>query len=495
MPYRESVLNDVLGSSIFGAGADGAAAERVERGRRARAVMPRSGLGELAGAIDRVGRPDPVQTLTAQEVNRVPALVPLRHARMAASPFAFYRGAAAIMADDLGSVTSTGLTTQLCGDAHLANFGLFAAPDRSLVFDVNDFDETNPGPFEWDVFRLVTSFAVAAKDNGFSHERIQRVVSAAIRGYRDQMHRHARTTELDSWYARINERALKTWAETEGRAARSTLTQSVKKAERRDVWSAVDSMTIRNGDRRELIEQPPTIIRIPLDSEAAARLEAVLHRYATTLAPDRAQLLSHYQIADFGHKIVGVGSVGLMAMVVIMQGRSVDDILVLQAKEAVSSVLEPYSGASRFDEHGRRVVVGQQVMQAASDVFLGWVQGAAGRSFYIRQLRDKKYAPDATKMKPKVLADYAALCGRALARAHARAGDSIALDAYMGKSQGFEESMTAFAVHYARGVRRDFDRFTEAIADGALAVSTPERERGLRVLVDDNGALTVAEPR
>ena len=495
MPYREGVLDDVLGSSIFDGNADGAAGERVERGRSARTVMPRSGLGELAGAIDRVGRPDPVQILTDQEVNRVPALVPLRHARMAASPFAFYRGAAAIMADDLGSVTSTGLTTQLCGDAHLANFGLFAAPDRSLVFDVNDFDETNPGPFEWDVFRLVTSFAVAAQDNGFGRERIKRAVAASIRGYRDQMRRHARATELNSWYARINERALKTWADTEGRAARSTLTQSVKKAQRRDVWSAVDSMTVRNGDRRELIQQPPTIIRIPLDSEAAAHLEAVLHRYATTLAPDRAQLLSHYRIADFGHKIVGVGSVGLMAMVVIMQGRSVDDILVLQAKEAVSSVLEPYSGASHFDEHGRRVVVGQQIMQAASDVFLGWVQGAAGRSFYIRQLRDKKYAPDATKMKPKVLADYASLCGRALARAHARAGDAIALDAYMGKSRGFEVSMTSFALHYARGVQRDFARFTEAIADGALAVSTPERERGLRVLVDDNGALTVAEPR
>lgn len=457
--------------------------------------MPRSSLADVSGCVDRVGRPDPVDVLVAQDASRIPALVPIRHARMAVSPFAFYRGAAAIMAQDLGSVASTGLATQLCGDAHLANFGLFAAPDRSVVFDVNDFDETNPGPFEWDLFRLATSFAVAAKDNGFSAERVKDAVLASVRGYREQMRLHAQLTELTSWYARISVRALQVWAETEGKAARSTVAQSVQKAERRDVWSAVDSMTVRKGDHRELIDQPPMIVRISMDGDVAERLEQILQRYAATLAPDRAQLLSRYRVTDFGHKIVGVGSVGLLAMVVIMQGRDVDDILVLQAKEAVSSVLEPFSGVSRFAEHGRRVVVGQQIMQAASDVFLGWVQGETGRSFYVRQLRDKKYAPDVAKMKPKVLIDYAALCGRALGRAHARAGDAIALDAYMGKSDKLDQSVAAFADDYVRAVERDFRRFTEAIADGAVAVSTPERERDLRVLIDPAGGITLTNGR
>lgn len=482
-----------MGSAVIGSGSGGSEAERVEFGRRTRESMPRSSLAELAGAVDRVGRPDPVAILTDQDAARVPALVPIRHTRMAVSPFAFYRGSAAIMAADLGSVASTELTTQLCGDAHLANFGLFAAPDRSLVFDVNDFDETNPGPFEWDVFRLATSFAVAGRANGFPREKVDQAVSACVRGYREQMSVHARTTELASWYARLDERVLDKWARTEGRAARSTLTRSVKKAERRDVWSAVDSMTVRDGDRRVLIQQPPTIIRVPLDGDVAERLELMLHRYAETLAPDRAQLLSRYRISDFGHKIVGVGSVGLLAMVVILQGRDVDDILVLQAKEAVASVLEPYSGRSEFTEHGRRVVVGQQLMQAASDVFLGWVQAQAGRSFYVRQLRDKKYAPDVTKMKPTVLADYAILCGRALARAHARAGDAVAIDAYVGKSETFTQSIRAFAGHYARAVERDFVTYTEAIADGVVAVSSPKRERDLRVLIGPDGGLTVTD--
>lgn len=485
------MIHDVLGAAVVGSAAAGSAEERRERGRQARSTMPRSHLAELSGAIDRVGRPDPVEIVTAQDASRIPALVPIRHTRMAVSPFTFYRGAAAIMAQDLGSVASTGLSTQLCGDAHLSNFGLFAAPDRSVVFDVNDFDETNPGPFEWDLFRLATSFAVAARDNGFTKERADQAVISAIRGYREQMRQHAEMTELDSWYARINVRALRAWAEREGKAAKATLVQSVDKAERRDVWSAVDSMTIRQGDRRVLIEQPPTIVRIPLDGEVAERLEQILQKYVATLAPDRAQLLSRYRIADFGHKIVGVGSVGLLALVVIMQGRDVDDVLVLQAKEAVSSVLEPFSGVSRFAEHGRRVVVGQQIMQAASDVFLGWVQGETGRSFYVRQLRDKKYSPDVAKMKPKVLVDYAALCGRALGRAHARAGDAIALDAYMGKSTTFEKSVAAFAENYVRAVDRDFRRFTEAIADGVVAVSTPEREKHLRVLLAPSGGITL----
>lgn len=462
--------------------------QRREMGRAARSGRPRSGLADFTHVA---GRPDPVDVLLAQERERVQALTPLRHRRMAASPFAFYRGSAAIMAADLGALPATGITTMLCGDAHLANFGLFAAPDRSIVFDVNDFDETNHGPFEWDVMRLATSLVLAGEEIAASKSKIREIVTASARGYREQMAIHAQETNLDNWYSRIDVAALTAWTQREGQAARSTLRRSVAKAQTRDAWSALDKMTVLRDSKRQLIDEPPLIMPLALDGDVAHHVADVVDRYRETLPPDRDQLLERYRPIDIGHKVVGVGSVGLLAIVVLFQGRDADDVLVLQAKQAVSSALEPFSGLSIYPEHGQRVVVGQQLMQAASDPLLGWVTTPAGRSFYLRQLRDKKYSPDVAAMKPKVLQNYALLCGRALARAHARAGDPIGIDAYLGKSAKFEEAITGFAFAYARQVHADFATFTAAITDGRIRTGSVEQDERLRLGVNDQGAIEV----
>ncbi len=463
-------------------------ADRRALGRAARAIRPRSGLADFTPAAR---RQDPVQVLLAQERDREMALTPLRHRRMSASPFAFYRGSAAIMAADLGAVPSTGLTTWLCGDAHVANFGLFAAPDRSIVFDVNDFDETSTGPFEWDVMRLAASLVLACQENGASDSKARQIVAASLRGYREQMAIHAKQDNLDNWYARIDVGALSAWSEGEGKSARSTMRQAVAKAETRDAWSALDKMTVERGGRRQLIDQPPLILPLSLEGGVAHAVTEILASYQRTLPPDRVRLLERYHLIDIGHKVVGVGSVGLLAVVVLLQGRDGDDLLVLQAKQAVSSALEPYSGASVYSEHGQRVVVGQQLMQAASDPLLGWVTTPAGRSFYLRQLRDKKYSPDITRMKPKVLGDYALLCGRALARAHARAGDPIAIAGYLGGGSKFDEAMVGFAFSYARQVHADFAEFTRAIADGRIRIGSAEQDRALSLEIDESGKIVV----
>ena len=412
---------------------------------------------------------------------------------MAASPFAFYRGGAAIMAADLGKGPSTGLTSQLCGDAHLANFGLFAAPDRSIVFDVNDFDETAPGPFEWDVFRLVASFVLGAEEIKAGKSRSRDIVISAARGYSEQMAWHAAQKDMDNWYSRIDVGYLRSWASEEGKAARSTMRQSVAKAQTRDTWSALNAMTETRDGQRRLLDMPPLLLPFPLDGEVATHVARIIGRYKASLPPDRAQLLDRYRPIDIGHKVVGVGSVGLLAIVVLFQGRDAEDLLVLQAKEAVSSVLEPFSGTSVFPEHGQRVVVGQQLMQAATDPLLGWATSDLGRSFYLRQLRDKKYSPDITKMKPSVLKDYALLCGRALARAHARSGDSVAINAYIGAGGRFETAMCDFAFRYAAQVHADYRAFTTAITEGRLDVGSPEKDRSLSLRLDTAGRIEVVE--
>ena len=431
--------------------------------------------------------------LLAQEAVRVRALTPLRHRRMAASPFAFYRGSAAIMAGDLGVVPSTGLTTQLCGDAHLANFGLFAAPDRSIVFDVNDFDETNPGPFEWDVLRLAASFVLGAQEIKATKSKTREIATGAARGYRQQMAWHAQHGNMDNWYSRIDVGFLRAWAQNEGSAARGTMRQSVAKAESRDTWSALDKMTTMREGKRRLLDLPPLLLPFPLDGDVGHHIGHLVDSYAATLPPDRAQLLDRYRPIDIGHKVVGVGSVGLLAIVVLFQGRDPDDILVLQAKQAVASVLEPFSGTSVYNEHGQRVVVGQQLMQAASDPLLGWVTSDYGRDFYLRQLRDKKYSPDISQMKPAVLKDYALLCGRALARAHARSGDSVSIDAYIGGGARFEEAVVDFAFRYATQVHADYRAFTTAITEGRVHVGSPEQDRSLSLRLDTAGRIEVVE--
>lgn len=444
-------------------------AEREEVGRRARKQRSRASLADWSTPP---GREDPVALLAGQETTRVQALLPLRHQRMSASAFAFYRGGAAIMAADLGGLPNSGLITQLCGDAHLSNFGMFGAPDRRVVFDINDFDETNPGPFEWDVYRLATSFVLAGRDVQVSPEDIRAAAVSASSGYRTQMAYYAGLPDIDVWYDRIDIDVIERWAEQDGMSdAKRTLAKTAHEAQRRTAWSAVRKMTEVVDGHRRFLNTPPLLIRIPLDSEASDRVGSVIERYRGTLLADRARLLSRYRMIDLAHKVVGVGSVGLLALVVLMEGRDADDLLVLQVKQAVTSVLEPFTAPSALAESGERVVVGQRLMQAATDSFLGWTTGlAAGRQYYVRQLRDMKFSIDPAQLTGVTLERYALLCGRTLARAHARAGDPVAIAGYLGTSDKFERAVADFAHGYADQVERDYSAYRDAIADGRVSL-------------------------
>jgi uncharacterized protein (DUF2252 family) len=453
------------------------AGERHARGRLARTQTPRGRLGTWEPSAD---RPDPVALLVGQETSRVQELLPVRHARMANSPFTFYRGAALVMAADLATMPRTTLTVQLCGDAHLSNFGLFAAPDRSVVFDVNDFDETNPGPFEWDVKRLATSFVLAARDNGLPRGAGRAAAEAVAASYRESMATFATKGELEIWYDRVDvselvaavsefpDRRDKRAVKAEARAE-ATIQEAVAKARLRDAWSAIEKITEVVGGHRRFRDQPPLLTRLDLGADAAATVNAMFREYRSTLQDDRQELLKRYEIIDLGHKVVGIGSVGLLAWVLLLRGRDDDDLMVLQVKQAQASVLEAYTRKSAFTKHGHRVVTGQRLMQAASDSFLGWLDGPAGRSFYVRQLRDMKWSPDPASLDRDRLDAYAVLCGHALARAHARSGDSIAISAYLGTGTSFDTAVRSFAESYADQSEQDYLAFTTAIVDGRIS--------------------------
>ena len=441
--------------------------ERAEHGRAQRRAVPRKAQGGWEPTAD---RSDPVSLLQAQETTRVPGLLPLRHERMGASAFAFYRGTANIMASDLASQPRTDLYVQACGDAHLSNFGLFAAPDRRPVFDLNDFDETNPGPFEWDLKRLATSFVLAAQDNGFTRRDARDAAAAAASEYRTSMARFAQLSEIDIWYQRLDADSLESWAAVNGGGLKeNVLSQSISKASSRTIWTALNKLTDVVDGRRRFIDAPPLIFRVPQDTLAWSMTIESLTQYFDTLAHDRRALLERYEIIDLGHKVVGVGSVGLLAWVLLLQGRDPSDVLVLQIKQAQTSVLEPYTQPSVYDHAGERVVQGQRLIQAASDSFLGWVRGKLGREYYVRQLRDMKWSPEISRFRPNALVTYAQLCGHVLARAHARSGDAIAIAAYLGNSTGFDESIVSFSLAYADQVQLDFAEFQAAVADGRLA--------------------------
>ncbi len=466
-------------------------AEREEAGRAARSRRPRTDLAGFTLAPD---RPDPVALLGAQETVRVQALLPLRHSRMSVSPFTFYRGAAAVMANDLGRMPNSGLITQLCGDAHLSNFGLFGAPDRSLVFDVNDFDETNPGPFEWDVYRLATSFVLAGRDNKLDEESIRNAVTAVGFGYRTQMTGYASMSDLDVWYDRIDIEVIKQWARNDGLATSDkAIEKSAAKAQSRNAWSAISKMTEVIDGKRQFINQPPLLLRLPMDGDIADRVQGLIEQYRNTLPADRARLARRYHLVDAGHKVVGVGSVGLLAVVILMQGRDPNDLLVLQAKQAVPSVLEEFTAPSVFPNHGQRVVAGQQLMQAASDIFLGWIEAAAGRQYYIRQLRDMKFSPDPSQLHETSLLGYAVMCGRTLARAHARGGDAVAIGAYLGTSAKFDKAIRDFSFAYAEQVDKDFATYSAAIAAGTISLENDEQAKNLRVQATGHG-LDIVDP-
>ncbi len=456
--------------------------ERIRRGKLARANTPRQDLARWEPPQDRT---DPIDLLKGQETSRVQELVPVRHARMATSAFAFYRGSAIVMASDLSRMPRTGLAAQLCGDAHLANFGMFAAPDRSVVFDVNDFDETNPGPFEWDVKRLTTSVVLAARDSNLSDKVAASCAEATAAEYRNAIIEFAERPEIEIWYDRIDitsaqavlqsqtQSVSKSQSKADGKVS-AAVDKSLAAARSRTAWSAITKITEVVDGQRQFKNEPPLLNRLDMDPESRAVVNALFREYRSTLQDDRKELLKRYEIIDIGHKVVGVGSVGLLALVLLMRGRDEDDLMVLQVKQAQASVLEAYTHKSGFNKHGHRVVTGQRLMQAASDSFLGWIDGPGGRSFYVRQLRDMKWSPDLTSVKPDGLMRFARLCGHTLARAHARSGDSVALGAYLGSSSAFDKALAAFSLSYADQVAKDFVEFTAAIASGRMTAHESE---------------------
>jgi uncharacterized protein (DUF2252 family) len=455
-------------------------AARIAAGKDARQQAPRTSHGAWQPAAD---RPDPIAVLEAQAASRVPELVPIRHGRMSASPFAFFRGAAAIMASDLAPTPTSGIRVQCCGDAHLSNFGGFASPDRTLVFDLNDFDETLPGPWEWDLKRLVASVAVAAREAGLPRRERRAIARDTARGYREAMRALAGWRTLDVWYARIDEAELARHVRAlRGKDALARFERGTAKAKRKDSTRAFAKLAQRVDGHPRIAADPPLIVplRDMLEPEQAADWEAAIARliaaYRATLPADRRVLLDRFRLADIAHKVVGVGSVGTRAWILLMLGRDDEDPLFLQCKEAQASVLAPHAGASRFSNQGRRVVEGQRVMQAASDIFLGWIRttGLDGRErdFYVRQLWDWKVSADVEAMEPETLATYGRLCGATLARAHARCGDAVAIAAYLGSSDACDRALADFAETYADRNERDHAALLAAIESGRLEAQT-----------------------
>ncbi|MFJ5305813.1 DUF2252 domain-containing protein [Streptomyces sp. NPDC088350] len=439
-------------------------ADRADRGRAARKRVSRSAH---AGWIPAVDRPDPVAVLERQGRDRLPELLPIRYGRMAASPFAFFRGSAAVMAADLAAQPHTGLTVQLCGDAHLLNFGLYASPERALLFDLNDFDETFPGPFEWDVKRLAASVAVAGHENGHSEPKAHRAALEATAAYRTALRALARKGELAVWYDRIDADSLLPLV----RSARDRrrVESSLTRARRRTSLHAVGKLTETVDGRRRIVHDPPLLE--PAGAADMASLRKIFSDYRSTLSEERRLLLDRYRFVDAARKVVGVGSVGTRCFIVLLAGRDQDDPLFLQIKEARKSVLEEYLPSGPYVHPGHRVVAGQRLLQAASDIFLGWMTGPQGRAFYWRQLRDMKGSADVAGMGPAELLGYARLCGTALARAHARSGDRVAIAAYLGGTDTFEHAVADFASAYATQTATDHATLNAAVAAGVVTAA------------------------
>ena len=454
--------------------------ERAARGKAARAVAPRSGLGDWEPASD---RRDPVELLEEQAASRVAELVPIRYGRMLVSPFTFFRGAAYPMAADLADAPRSGLEVQLCGDAHLSNFGAFAGPDRRLVFSINDFDETLPGPFEWDLKRLVASFAVAGRDRGFDAKQRQSINRAVTRSYREAMKGFAGMSNLDLWYTRIDvDEIAATVAQRGSGKQQKRFERNLAKARSKDSLRAFTKLTAMVDGEPRIASDPPLIVPIEEVASGVERAEleefvrGVIRSYRRTLSTDRRQLLERFRYVHSARKVVGVGSVGTRAWIALMLGRDENDPLFLQLKEAEASVLEPFLGKSGFAKHGQRVVEGQRLTQAASDIMLGWLRITAydgvSRDFYVRQLWDGKGSALVEAMDPPAMSMYAGLCGRALAKAHARSGDAIAIASYLGASDSSDRALASFAEAYADQNERDYDALRKAVASGRLAAET-----------------------
>ena len=456
-------------------------AEHAARGKAARADVPRSSHAIFEPSAS---RPDPVSLLEQQATSRVPELVPIRYGRMLTSAFAFYRGAALIMAEDLSATPRSGLLTQLCGDAHLSNFGLFASPERRMVFDINDFDETLPGPWEWDLKRLAVSFVVAARDSGFTTAEQSAAVLETVAAYRTAMQGFATQPNMAVWYAHIDTDTLVDQIRSQGVAKRGLdLTSEIMaKARTRDSMRAFSKLTQLVDGHRRFISDPPLIV--PIDellpdlerAQLVEQIKGLLRSYQRSLTSDRRSLIQQYDFVDMARKVVGVGSVGTRAWAIYLQGRDEGDPLFMQVKEAQKSVLESYLGPSEYSNSGQRVVAGQRMMQANSDITLGWqrVKGMDGleRDFYVRQLYDGKGSVPIERMLPPGLALYGRLCGWTLARAHARSGDRIAIAAYLGTGSVFDNAIRDFSHAYADQNEKDFAALQAAAASGRIQVTS-----------------------
>ncbi len=452
-------------------------AERAARGKTARKLVPRSSHAQFTPAADR----DPVTLLESQAASRLTELVPIRYGRMLVSPFTFYRGAALVMAADLAGTPDSGLRVQACGDAHLANFGVFGSPERNLVFDINDFDETAPGPWEWDLKRLVASLEIAGRANRHPPEERRRVLLGATQAYRMAMANFASMTNLEVWYARLDFEALfeQFRRDRPARAAKQT-EKAIAKARTRDSMQALDKFAHDQSGHLRIIHQPPLIVRLEdmvaerpelAAFDVAGEMAVVLHGYRQTLPSDRRHLLDKYEYVDTALKVVGVGSVGTRAWILLLLGRDDDDPLFLQAKEAQASVLERFVGSAGFDNAGQRVVAGQRLMQSASDIFLGWQQVVSPvdgrpRDYYVRQLRDWKGSADVDDIDAGRLFMYGRMCAWTLAKAHARSGDPIAIAAYVGTGDVLDRAIADFAHAYAEQNDLDYAALQEA-ADSA----------------------------
>jgi len=488
--------------------------DRRAQGADARIQTPPEAHTGWSPAAD---RPDPVALLEEQNVTREPDLVPVRHGRMMVSPFTFYRGAAKIMATDLAATPTAGLITQLCGDAHLSNFGVFASPERELLFDLNDFDETLPGPFEYDVKRMAASFTIAARNNGLTKAESGSVTQASVQAYREAMAQFAEMGTMELWYtsksatemqAALSKLAAETTSSArgvknrkkakgggkvskdakavkdKGKPAPGSIAwaarqadKNIRKAQARDSLQALSKLGEVVDGKYRIVSQPPIVVPVRdlqeqygmNEADVAKALHDQFRDYRATLQDDRRHLLERFEIIDMARKVVGVGSVGTRAFIVLLQGRDAQDPLFLQVKEATRSVLEDHLPKSRYRNPGERVVQGQRMMQAASDIFLGWTKGVqANRYLYWRQLRDMKGSALVDTMSALMLEYYAGLCGWTLARAHARSGDAIAIDAYLGTADGFDIAITDFSQRYADQNEADYQAFVDAVRSGRI---------------------------
>jgi uncharacterized protein (DUF2252 family) len=436
--------------------------ERRAMGKALRDKVPHLDHAEFRPAPD---RRDPIAILEESNQGRVPDLVPIRYGRMLANPFAFLRGSAALMAYDLASTPVSGIRVQACGDCHLANFGLFATPERNLVFDLNDFDESLPAPWEWDIKRLATSFVVAGRANGISENSNKSAVHALAESYRTHLRDFSEMRVLDVWYSRLDDKLLISTAPNV--KAREYRERVAAKARASVTEYLFPKITDEVRGHRRIVDQPPLVYHIHEQAELEGRLINLLEEYHSSLPSHLRKLFNHYHYEDIAFKVVGVGSVGTRCFIMLLMADK-NDPLLLQVKEARPSVLEPYAGKSVYDHHGKRVVVGQRVMQSASDMFLGWLTGMDGTNYYVRQLRDMKFSVPLDALKADELIRYAAICGWALARAHAKGGDSAMLYGYLGKKETFDQALSQFAKKYADQTEKDHAMLAKAVKTGRV---------------------------